>query len=327
MIISNYSDYKPKKLFIKKSNKYRGGQFREIRYNKKLFYIQTPCMLAPFGFNDFYDTIKLSLKDRDIDNKIEEFKNLIENIDNNIKKLIGKPPLNQNFIPSLALSTTDTLLFKIKVLSPNCKSYKTLFFDKDKKPTDKSIVQRNSYLSAIIELVGVWFNDFNYGLLWNAIQIQSSSEPLFNTFHISTECKPKHGFYNTHHTIELNPDQISLPSLSSLPPPPPPPLDLNKLNKPRKSIQQIIAENKGDTSFQLKKNSENENKIEPPSLNDILNGLSSLKRVKIDKRKRRKTVLTNPNDILMNELKTALKTKYQHNRTISEPNLLTIKNI
>jgi hypothetical protein len=157
--------------------------------------------------------------------------------------------------------------------------------------TAKEIVRLDDIIAtktegiAIIELSGYWIRKenslvpkYNYGL---SFQIQQLMLDILDPFSLAIPPMPDN-------IITPYVSSLILPPLPPPPPPPPPPPGLLLQVPDKKSISQIInetkAKNNGNTTLDIiKKTYSNKQTIKPPTLNEILTKLKSLRSIGDDK--------------------------------------------
>ncbi len=169
MILYDYTTFDKKYIQYKDTKDYKGGKFVEIRYQKRPFYLQTPSLITPFGINRDFNHISLSFTDRDIDPRIEDYCRLILTIDDTIVQKLKKKGIvdDQSFRHSIKYHPIYAPMMDLKI-----KNMEALVFDENRQLVDSNYLEIDSYVMAIIQLVGIWINEDRYGCLWNVLQMK-----------------------------------------------------------------------------------------------------------------------------------------------------------
>lgn len=320
MIILDYRTFEPKLLEKKLPVIFKGGSFIEVRYNKRPFYIQTPCLYTQYGISYNFNTITTSLKDIDIDHRIKEFKDMIEKIESQIIKLSPVISATHEFRKSIRHISSlhrkndlcDYMDFKLIGDFTKNQEKRTVFFDKDAKEITHTKIDKNLFMTAIVEMAGIWISETHFGCRWIAHQIQFTDYFDFEELMILPRSEINALVYGGINSNEQNNDKPIPPP----PPPPPPPLIPSQVSIiPPKSITDILAERRGKPRSSLPVEKK---EVKPPSLSDIINSKQRLKKSE-DILDTRKLLIKDPQDILMNELRILLKKRSgQSSPTTSE---------
>ena len=171
-----------------------------VSHNSKPVIVQTPKMSCPYGLSRFDggDTVKytldLSFRGRDENPKIEQFYDLLSEIDEKVlvdssknsqtwfkKKTQSKDVSEALFSPSIRVATengepTDKYppTFKSKVGNYDGK-FKVLSFNDEKEPiTDDlaSVLNKGQTVRGIVKLSGIWFAGGKFGMTWELLQLK-----------------------------------------------------------------------------------------------------------------------------------------------------------
>lgn len=163
-----------------------GGQYVKITYNGQKIIFQTPKCYLPFGINKYEGaygntySIDLSLSSKT--QNMETFENFIEKLDDqNIKtacknsnRWLSKPldidDINQIYKKQLKKSDTYPSLLRVKIPTNSVGPLVTVF-DIDKNIIPLESIQKQSDITCVLELTGLYFRAKEFGVSWKVIQI------------------------------------------------------------------------------------------------------------------------------------------------------------
>ena len=150
--------------------------------------LQTPDLPVLNGITEYISTngnkkfsIDLSLKEQVINNNIKLFKKVITSIEKfiKVKSKIWKKKTKKNlkeFFPCLKIAENDNQQDILRLKINSCNNMIDLpIYNYNKQIIDKSNINNNSRIISIVHLKNMWFNDGNYGYMFNILQIKLSS--------------------------------------------------------------------------------------------------------------------------------------------------------
>lgn len=165
-----------------------GGQYVKITYNGSKVIFQTPKCYLPFGINKYEGaygntySIDLSLSSKT--QNMEIFEKFIEELDEqNIKSAcknsnswLSKPldidDIKQIYKKQLRKSDQYPSLMRVKIPTNSVGPLVTVF-DIDKNIIPLENIQKQSDVTCVLELTGLYFRAKEFGVSWKVIQIMS----------------------------------------------------------------------------------------------------------------------------------------------------------
>ena len=146
-----------------------------IKYGNKNLIIQSPIVYLPFGINKWENKsyIDISFINIKNDKSMREFKDIILNINNIIKKKISK---KIKFISSF--KSTEYYPDRLRL-----SFYEDiLVFNESKNLTTLEYVKSKIYSKLLIMPQFLWTNNKVAGIVWNILQMKIYSKPILDTY-------------------------------------------------------------------------------------------------------------------------------------------------
>lgn len=146
-----------------------------LKYNNKNLIIQTPIVYLPFGINKYNNKnyIDISITNSKSDKSMNQFKNLIIDVNKHIKKKYKK---KRNFMTSFKKTEYFPDRLRLSFYED------ILVYNENKTLIDLEHIKSKIYVKLLIIPQFIWETSNTFGISWNILQIKIYSKPLLDTY-------------------------------------------------------------------------------------------------------------------------------------------------